>query len=89
MLVEFHKLEELEKIINLNIKNIGINNRNLISLETNVLHCLDVYEKNKSILKDYNIIAESGFSSNDDINKYLDYGIERFLIGEHLLKESF
>ena len=74
---------------NLNIKNIGINNRNLISLETNVLHCLDVYEKNKSILKDYNIIAESGFSSNDDINRYLDYGIERFLIGEHLLKESF
>ena len=89
VLVEFHRLEELEKIINLNIKNIGINNRNLISLETNVLHCLDVYEKNKSILKDYNIIAESGFSSNDDINKYLDYGIERFLIGEHLLKESF
>ena len=77
------------QIINLNIKNIGINNRNLISLETNVLHCLDVYEKNKSILKDYNIIAESGFSSNNDINKYLDYGIERFLIGEHLLKESF
>lgn len=89
VLVEFHRLEELEKIINLNIKNIGINNRNLISLETNVLHCLDVYEKNKSLLKDYNIIAESGFSSNDDINKYLDYGIERFLIGEHLLKESF
>ena len=47
VLVEFHRLEELEKIINLNIKNIGINNRNLISLETNVLHCLDVYEKNK------------------------------------------
>ena len=46
-------------------------------------------KKNKSILKDYNIIAESGFSSNNDINKYLDYGIERFLIGEHLLKESF
>ena len=89
VLVEFHRFEELEKIINLNIKNIGINNRNLISLETNVLHCLDVYEKNKSILKDYNIIAESGFSSNDDINRYLDYGIERFLIGEHLLKESF
>ena len=89
VLVEFHRLEELGKIINLNIKNIGINNRNLVSLETNVLHCLDVYAKNKNLLKDYNIIAESGFSSNDDINRYLDYGIERFLIGEHLLKESF
>ena len=89
VLVEFHKLEELGKIINLNIKNIGINNRNLMSLETNVLHCLNVFDKNKSLLKDYNIIAESGFSSNDDINKYLDYGIERFLIGEHLIKESF
>ena len=88
-LVEFHRLDELGKIINLNIKNIGINNRNLVSLETNVLHCLDVYAKNKNLLKDYNIIAESGFSSNDDINRYLDYGIERFLIGEHLLKESF
>ena len=89
VLVEFHRLEELGKIINLNIKNVGINNRNLMSLETNVLHCLDVFKKNKSLLKDYNIIAESGFSSNDDINKYLDYGIKRFLIGEHLLKESF
>jgi indole-3-glycerol phosphate synthase len=89
VLVEFHRLEELGKIINLNIKNIGINNRNLMSLETNVSHCLDVYKKNKSLLKDYNIIAESGFSSSDDINKYYDYGIERFLIGEHLLKESF
>ena len=88
VLVEFHRLEELGKIINLNIKNVGINNRNLMSLETNVLHCLDVFKKNKSLLKDYNIIAESGFSSNDDINKYLDYGIKRFLIGEHLLKES-
>ena len=88
VLVEFHRLEELGKIINLNIKNIGINNRNLVSLEANVLHCLDVYIKNKNLLKDYNIIAESGFSSDDDINKYLDQGIERFLIGEHLLKES-
>ena len=64
---------------------IGINNRNLKSLEINLNNSINL---NKNLTNDYILIAESGIKSSDDIKKFNSTGIYNFLIGESLLKSK-
>jgi len=88
ILLEFHDELEIEKIKDVNLDFIGINNRNLRTLKTDVNHCLTIRDKYQNELKDFKIIAESGFKSTMELENYRSNGIELFLIGESLLKEK-
>ena len=88
ILLEFHDELEIEKIKDVNLDFIGINNRNLRTLKTDVNHCLTIRDKYQNELKDFKIIAESGFKSTIELENYRSNGIELFLIGESILKEK-
>ena len=84
-IIETHNEEEIKRAIKLNYPIIGINNRNLKNLETNIMNSANLFT---NISKDYAVIAESGIKSQLDIKMYNDLGIFNFLIGESILKSD-
>ena len=85
VIVEVHTLNEAEKALNFKDALIGINNRNLKTLKTEVNTTYDIH----NVLVDHNgpLISESGIKTKEElleINKKTN--IKTFLIGESLLK---
>ncbi|MCK5311413.1 MAG: indole-3-glycerol phosphate synthase TrpC [Desulfobacteraceae bacterium] len=82
-LVEIHTEDELEKADFCKAKIIGINNRNLSTLETD----LNVSKRIAPLFLDYHIpIEASGISKNEDIRHGFDFGIFNFLVGESIIR---
>ena len=86
VLLEFHNEDEITKIVDVELDFIGINNRNLHTLRTDINHCLHLRDKCSDQLSRFNIVAESGFSKKSELEMYKTNGIDLFLIGESLLK---
>ena len=86
VLLEFHNEDEITKIADVELDVIGINNRNLHTLRTDINHCLHIRDKYSDQLSRFNIVAESGFSKKSELEMYKTNGIDLFLIGESLLK---
>ena len=85
VIVEVHTVEEAKKALNFKDALIGINNRNLKSLKTDINTTYDIY----NALSNHQgpLISESGIKTKDELldlkNKT---SIKTFLIGESLLK---
>ena len=86
VLLEFHNENEITKIQDVELDVIGINNRNLHTLQTDINHCLNVRDKYTDKLSRFHIVAESGFKAKSELEMYKTNGIDLFLIGESLLK---
>ena len=82
-IIEIHNEDEIKRAIDIGYPIIGINNRNLKNLSTNINNTLNLV---KNIDKNFTIISESGIKSKDDIKKYNELEIYNFLIGETLLR---
>jgi indole-3-glycerol phosphate synthase len=85
IIVEVHTVEEAKKALNFREALIGINNRNLKTLKTNINTTYDIHD----ILINHTgpLISESGIKTKEElleINKKTN--IKTFLIGESLLK---
>jgi len=85
VIVEVHTLEEAEKALNFKEALIGINNRNLKTLKTDINTTYDIH----NVLLNHQgpLISESGIKTKDellDLNNKTS--IKTFLIGESLLK---
>ena len=84
-LIEVHDLAELEIALTLNPKLIGINHRNLTTLNID----LGVSDSLiKSIPKDIFVIAESGIATKADLNTMTKRGVNGCLIGSHFMKNE-
>ena len=85
VIVEVHTLEEAEKALNFKEALIGINNRNLKTLKTDINTTYDIH--NVLINHQGPLISESGIKTKDEL-LYLKNktSIKTFLIGESLLK---
>ncbi len=84
-IIEAHDENEIKRAIKLNYPIIGINNRNLKNLKTDINNSASLFT---SISKDYTVIAESGIKTSADIKMYNDLGIFNFLIGESILRSN-
>ena len=84
-IIETHDENEIKRAIKLNYPIIGINNRNLKNLKTDINNSVNLFT---SISKDYTVIAESGIKSSSDIYMYNELGIFNFLIGESILRSN-
>jgi len=84
-IIETHDEKEIKRAIKLNYPIIGINNRNLKNLTTDVNNSVNLFT---SVSKDYSVIAESGIKTSSDIKMYNELGIFNFLIGESILRSS-
>lgn len=85
VLVEIHNAEELERALKLNPAMVGVNNRNLKTLNVDVQTSHDLADQMPdTVVK----IAESGIDSNETIKNLQNSGYEGFLIGESLMRQS-
>ena len=84
-IIETHDEKEIKRAVKLNYPIIGINNRNLKNLKTDINNSAILFT---SVSKDYTVIAESGIKSSSDIKMYNKLGIYNFLIGESILRSD-
>jgi len=85
VLVETHTHEEILMANKLKTKLIGINNRNLKTMEVDIKNSLKL---SKYINNDKIIVAESGLKNHEDLALLNKNGIKNFLIGESLMREN-
>ena len=85
IIVEVHTTEEAKKALNFKEALIGINNRNLKTLKTDLNTTYDIY----NVLSNHSspLISESGIKTKDELLALKNKTeIKTFLIGESLLK---
>ena len=86
VIVEVHTVEEAKKALNFKDALIGINNRNLKTLKTDINTTYDIYDVVKSHKGP--LISESGIKNKDEVLELSEKtNIKTFLIGESLLKD--
>ncbi len=86
VIVEVHTVEEAKKALNFKEALIGINNRNLKTLKTDINTTYDIYD----VVKNHKgpLISESGIKNKDEVLELSEKtNIKTFLIGESLLKD--
>lgn len=82
-LVEVHDAAELDRALAAGCDLIGVNNRNLHTLEVALDTSFDLVKRiSKGVIK----VAESGIESAADIARLRDAGFDAFLIGESLMR---
>ena len=83
-LVEVHTREELEGVLKTDAKIIGINNRNLKTLQVD----LGTFERLAPVAKDAGmfLVAESGVHSREDARRMMDAGADALLVGTALME---
>jgi len=83
-MVEVHTMEELDSVLKTNAKIIGINNRNLKTLQVD----LGTFERLAPVAKDAGVflVAESGVHSREDARRMIDAGADALLVGTALME---
>ena len=84
VLAEVHDAQELESVLSLESAIIGVNSRNLKTLETDLGIARSLAGR---IPPDRVRIAESGIKTRADIEELTQHGYQGFLIGESLLRD--
>ena len=84
-LVEIHDGDELEKVLKTEASIVGINNRNLDTLEIDLNTTFQLYTQ---IPKGRIVVSESGIKTRADVLKLEEAGIDAILIGETLMRSK-
>lgn len=84
-LFEVHDEEELDRALSLSPKMLGVNNRNLKTLDVDLATGLNLAMSiPDGILK----VAESGIADHDSLMTFHAAGFDAFLIGESLMRQN-
>lgn len=84
VLVETHDADEMARALRLPGGMIGINNRNLKTLQTDLATTPRLA---KLVPPERLLVSESGLRNHADLRHMAEHGIGCFLVGEHLLKQ--
>ncbi len=88
VLVEIHDGEELDQVMSTGLGDgwlLGINNRNLRTFETRLETTLDLLSRLPAGL---DVVTESGIATTADVQRMRAAGVDRFLIGESLMRQE-
>ncbi len=85
VLVEVHNTDEMARALALDLKLVGINNRNLHTFETSLNTTLELLPR---IPDGVTVITESGIHTRDDVELMRDHEVNGFLVGEVFMRES-
>ncbi|WP_027859260.1 indole-3-glycerol phosphate synthase TrpC [Marinobacterium jannaschii] len=83
VLIEVHGKEELERMLPLGNRLVGINNRNLHTFEVTLEN---TYELLDMIPEDRIVVTESGIHSSDDVAAMRQHNVNSFLVGEAFMR---
>ena len=85
VLVEIHNEDELHRALKLKTKLLGVNNRNLKTMVTDI----SMTEKLATLAPTEKIlISESGLQTPADLHRMASAGARCFLIGESIMKQK-
>lgn len=85
VLCEAHDRQEIDRAVQLGFDTIGVNSRNLKTLEVRSEGLIEMAEY---LPGDAIRVAESGIRSRADVERLLAVGYNAFLVGETLMRES-
>lgn len=84
-LIELYEPENLDRVLALQPKLLGINNRNLKTFVTTLDHTLDLLPR---IPDDVFVVSESGIRARADVARLQSAGVRGILVGESLMREA-
>jgi indole-3-glycerol phosphate synthase len=84
VLAEIHDRRELDRALGLETPLIGINNRNLKTLQTELANTIELAPY---VPPDRFLIAESGIKTHEDVRRIAAAGVHCFLVGESLMRQ--
>jgi len=84
-LVEVHTGSELDRALKIGARIIGVNNRDLKTLNVDVKTSVELIER---IPEQCIAVSESGLRTHDDLLRLRDAGFDAFLIGEQLMQAA-
>ncbi|HKC11740.1 MAG TPA: indole-3-glycerol phosphate synthase TrpC [Vicinamibacteria bacterium] len=82
-LVEVHDAAELDRALKAQARLVGVNNRDLKTLEVSLETALGLGPR---IPDDVVAVAESGIQTGADLKRLHEAGFDAFLVGEHLMR---
>ena len=85
VLVEVHDRTELDRALGLQTPLIGVNNRNLKTLQTDLQTTIELAP---FVPPDRLLITESGIRNRDDMHRLGEAGAQCLLVGESLLRQA-
>jgi indole-3-glycerol phosphate synthase len=84
VLLEVHSTDEFRRALNSEADLVGLNNRNLSTLETNLETTIQLMG-NVVGRSDKALISESGFESAEDVRRIKPARVDGFLIGSSIM----
>lgn len=84
-LIEVYEPENIDRVLKLNPKFMGVNNRNLQTFETRLDHTIEL---RKVIPDEVLLVGESGIHTRDDVLKLQAAGVHAILVGESLMRSE-
>jgi indole-3-glycerol phosphate synthase len=84
-LIEIHEADNLDRVLKLEPSLVGINNRDLKAMQTDLEHTIRLASR---IPADCILISESGIKSHADVLRLQQAGARAILVGESLMKQS-
>ena len=85
VLVEVHDGPELEAALDLGVKLVGINNRDLSTFTTSLDTTIDLLG---TVPDDVTVVTESGIRTPGDVHRLRDAGVHAFLVGTAFMREG-
>lgn len=84
VLFEVHDFEDLEKALRVNAAVIGVNNRDLATLKTDLGRTLEI----KREIPDKTVVSESGIETRADMCRLASAGVDAVLVGTAFMRAS-
>lgn len=82
-LVELHDEQNLDRVLRLSPQLVGVNNRDLKVMKTNLNHCIELRSR---VSDDVLFVGESGIHTRSDVEQLMAGGVHAMLVGETLMK---
>ena len=84
-LIELYEESNLDRVLRVNPRLVGINNRNLQTFQTDMQHSMRLRQQ---IPSDVLLVSESGIRTHNDVEELIAADVQAILVGETLMRQT-